>query len=357
MKYRRLLETVGDGDNARLVATLYPQASHIHYAVLNERDRDILESAGIPRIRLHSLPNPIRTESLAGTPPPPAMPCPERLWLYPTRAIRRKNLGEFLLWAALADPGDHFATTLGPMNPAERPRYERWRNFAQSLRLPVSFEVGARPGTSFTQLLHSAHSLVTTSVAEGFGLAFLEPWVAGRSIAGRDLPEITHEFAAAGIELGHLYARLEIPLEWIGADTLREKVQAGLNHNLDAYGRRPVAADAARTFDAWVRDDRVDFGRLDEELQERVIERLVNSPAMRSELSPSQLPDTSSDTSRLAQNRTAILEGYGIDHYGRQLTGLYGDIASTPVAAIDAMPADALLDRFLDPARLYLLRT
>ena len=34
--YRRLLETVGEGDNARLVSILYPQAGHIHYAVLND---------------------------------------------------------------------------------------------------------------------------------------------------------------------------------------------------------------------------------------------------------------------------------------------------------------------------------
>ena len=37
----------------------------------------------------------------------------------------------------------------------------------------------------FAALLASAHALVTTSVAEGFGLAFLEPWLMGRPLAGR----------------------------------------------------------------------------------------------------------------------------------------------------------------------------
>ena len=140
-------------------------------------------------------------------------------------------------------------------------------------------------------------------------------------------------------------------------NTLRDKVQAGLQQTLDAYGRRPVAADAERTLATWLRNDRVDFGRLDEELQERIISRLVDSPATRSELSPVRLADASSDTSLLVQNRAAILEGYGIDHYGRSLTGLYRELAAAPVGIIDAMDADAVLDQFIDPARLYLLRT
>ncbi|MEN8108793.1 MAG: hypothetical protein ABFS22_12415 [Pseudomonadota bacterium] len=355
--YRRLLETVGNGDNVRLVASLYPQAGHIHYAVLNGRDYGIMARAGIPRNRLHSLPNPVRAAAEPDTARTSAPTGQQRLWLYPTRAIRRKNLGEFLLWSAMAEPEDRFATTLGPMNPAERPRYERWRRFAQSLQLPVSFEVGARPGASFPELLRSAHSLVTTSVAEGFGMAFLEPWLAGRSIAGRDLPEITHEFEDAGIELGHLYERLEVPLDWIGAVTLRDKAQAGLQHSLTAYGRQPGAADVERTLNAWLRDDRVDFGRLDELMQERIIERITDSPATCSELSPARLPDTSSDAAMLARNRTAALEGYGIEHYGRQLSGIYRRVAASPVETPDALDGDALLDQFLDPARLFLLRT
>ena len=355
--YRRLLETVGHGDNARLVASLYPQAGHIHYAVLNGRDYGIMARAGIPRSRLHSLPNPVRAATgpdTAGTSTPTAK---QRLWLYPTRAIRRKNLGEFLLWSAMAESGDCFATTLGPMNPAERPRYERWRRFAQSLQLPVSFEVGARPGASFPELLRSAHSLVTTSIAEGFGMAFLEPWLEGRSIAGRNLPEITHEFEDAGIELGHLYERLEVPLDWIGAATLRDKAQAGLQRSLDAYGRQSGVSDVERTLNAWLRDDRVDFGRLDELMQERIIERITNSPATRSELSPAQLPDISSDTALLAQNRTAALAGYGLEHYGRQLCGIYRRIMAAAIETPEALNGDSLLDQFLDPARLFLLRT
>ncbi|MEA2080473.1 MAG: hypothetical protein U9P00_11565, partial [Pseudomonadota bacterium] len=162
LNYRRLRSVVGEGDGARLVQCLYPQAGQVHYAVLNGRDLKLLGAAGIPPARLHALANPVSLQpDTAGA--DDSRSRQGRLWLYPTRAIRRKNLGEFLLWAALAEPGDQFATTLGPNNPAERPGYERWRELAGVLSLPVSFELGADPALSFEAILSSAHAMLTTS--------------------------------------------------------------------------------------------------------------------------------------------------------------------------------------------------
>ena len=39
-----------------------------------------------------------------------------------------------------------------------------------------------------------AKAIVSTSVAEGFGLGFLEPWIFGKGLCGRDIPEITSDF-------------------------------------------------------------------------------------------------------------------------------------------------------------------
>jgi len=132
--YRRMLEEIGAGEPARLAHYLYPRAPQVHYAVLNARDRGALEAGGCPAQQLHLLPNPVRMEApLAGD--PGLRLDGRRLWLYPTRAIRRKNLGEFLLWSALAGPDEQFATTRAPRNPAERPVYEAWLGFARELGL------------------------------------------------------------------------------------------------------------------------------------------------------------------------------------------------------------------------------
>jgi glycosyltransferase involved in cell wall biosynthesis len=355
--YRRLMEHPGQGDAGRLSTYLYPQAGHIHYAVLNGRDRSFMAASGVLDECLHLLPNAVWLPSSESVPVPELELKEERLWLYPTRAIRRKNLGEFLLWAALASEAERFATTLAPENPLERPIYERWVNFARALRLPVEFEVGARPQVNFGRLVRSAYTLITTSVAEGFGLAFLEPWLMGRPITGRDLPEITGEFRVAGIDLRPLYERLEVPVEWIGMRLLREKASQGLQRYLTAYGRNPGPNDLEQTLSAWVHDGRVDFGRLDEALQSQVIKRVIDSTEARSQLSPVGLPRASNPLEQLECNRNATMRSFSLETYGKQLLQVYRKLLASDPEPPTAFSGEVLLEQFLSPDRLFLLRT
>ncbi len=363
--YRRLRDRLGDGDVSRLSALLYPLAPQIHYAVLNERDQSFLAAAGVPNANLHLLANAVSAS--APTPEPEIearsigdapQPCNDaaRLWLYPTRAIRRKNLGEFLLWSALADPRDRFATTQAPQNPQEQPRYRRWVELAAELGLPVEFELGTRVN-DFQGLIASAHALVTTSVGEGFGLAFLEPWLSGRPLAGRDLPEITRDFRAHGITLDALYQRLLVPLAWVDTKRLRVALATGLAANAAAYGRRLDDDAEERAWRSAITDARIDMGRLDEPAQEAVIRHLRGDPQARADLVPSTLTATTDD-GIIAANAAAIRAGYDLSGYGRHLASIYGDIVNTTVSArIDRADGDSLLGQFLAPERLTLLRT
>ncbi len=352
--YARLLDKLGGGDAARLSALLYPQAAHLHYAVLNDRDRGFLAAAGVPHDRLHLLPNavnlPLPTDRSAD-------PFPgRRLWLYPTRAIRRKNLGELLLWSAMAKGPDLFATTQAPRNPDEQPHYRRWVALAQALGLALEFELGNR-SDNFSTLLASAHALVTTSVAEGFGLAFLEPWLAGRPLVGRNLPEITRDFTAGGLELGGLYERLEIPLDRLDRDRLRGAMDRALEDVAAAYGRVRLPDDLGRLWASSVRDEYIDFGRLDEAAQEEVIRHLVSNPQDRAFLRPMHLPDTI-PAGRIAHNRTLAERDYSITGYGRRLEGIYRSLLDATVdPSLSAADGTTLLERFLAPERLFLLRT
>ncbi len=111
--------------------SLYPASPAVHYAVLNGRDEAALRTAGVPEGRRHLLPNPVAVPALTDDAPPPELPPgTERLILYPTRAIRRKNLGELLLHAALSPAGTLFATTLRPENPEWRAIHGRWEALA-----------------------------------------------------------------------------------------------------------------------------------------------------------------------------------------------------------------------------------
>jgi len=352
--YQMMLEKMAGGSKKAMSQLLYPAAEHVHYGVLNGRDFAFFSDAGVNPDCLHLLPNPVRLNIKQQDFSEP--PAGEYLFLYPTRAIRRKNLGEFLLWAAVSPKDYCFATSLGPENPGERPRYEEWKRFAKELQLPVEFELALQPGNTFEGLLTRARGFITTSVAEGFGLAFLEPWLAGRPVCGRDLPEITDEFREEGIKLPHLYKRLDVPVQWLGRGRLLDCALAGQEKNLAAYGRRPTVDCIDRIVAAWVKGECVDFGRLDEEMQQQVIRHLVREPFAVTNLIPESLPDPVACDGPLVENKKILQEKYSLQGYGERLRGVYNQIADSAETTLDALNGEELLNHFLSPERLTLLR-
>ncbi len=357
--YRRLADALGDGDATALSRWLYPSAPHVHYALLNDRDVRILRAAGIRGDRVHLLPNPAASGDDIAPPPPPPPPGAERLFLYSTRAIRRKNLGEFLLWAAMAPPdgGDRFATTLAPRNPEQRRFYLPWAALAERLRLPVALAINEGRDAPLADLTGPAFALATTSIAEGFGLAFLEPWLLGRPVVGRNLPEVTGGLRDAGVDLSSLYDRLDVPVDWIGLDILRLHATTALEKYLAAYGRPCAGADVERAIAAWVRGDKVDFGRLDEPLQQQVIERVSGSPSAAGEIEPATLAASTPDVDRVAANHRVISREFGLQQYGHRMMDVYTALRAAGDGPVEDGPAVEVLEQFLDPARFMLLRT
>ncbi len=398
--YRRMLETMGAQDGARPSARLYPLAPQIHYATLNARDHRFIAAAGIPSEHLHRLPNAVSFAAESASPPVgkrrdaiavesagedwikrrnqggsgnrneggavpgwqtdserPKVDLDHRRWLYPTRAIRRKNLGELLLWAALAGPEDRFATTQAPQNPIEQPIYQRWAGLTRELDLPVDLELGAR-SQDFRALLASSNALMTTSVAEGFGLAFLEPWLIGRPLAGRDLPEITTDFSADELDLSGLYQRLPVPLDWLDATALRQRLDHALAATAGAYGRKRDVDDLERAWQVAVDEDgRIDFGRLDEEAQIEVLRHLRADPAAGSALDATS-PPLAADAELIKRNRTVVEREYMLEGYQRRLEAIYQALLDAPSAPLrDQADGEALIARFQAPERFYLLRT
>src|SRR5690606_9606678 len=123
--------------------------------------------------------------------------------------------GEVLLWSALGKDNAFFAVSLPTLNPAEQTQYRKWKQMASDLQLPFIFELGAQGGLEFRESLGAADRILTTSLAEGFGMVFLEAWLAGRPLVGRDLPEITGDFKEAGLDLQALHPVLQVPAELV----------------------------------------------------------------------------------------------------------------------------------------------
>ena len=73
--------------------------------------------------------------------------------------------------------------------------------------------------------MNSVSGIVTTSIAEGFGLGFLEPWTFNKFLNGRNIPDITEDFSKLGVKLDHMYSRVEIDFDHIKNKTiLRPKI-------------------------------------------------------------------------------------------------------------------------------------
>jgi hypothetical protein len=339
---------------------LYPVGNHIFYSVLNRRDYNFFSEAGLPDSHLHLLPNAIDVPSITGEEPKSKALDHKykKLILYPTRAIRRKNIGEFLLHAILSEADNLFAVTLAPKNPKAKPRYKRWVDFSQTLNLPVVFEAGKKSHWSYSQLLHLSDLIMTTSVAEGFGLAFLEPWLAGNKLYGRNLPDITIDFTKQDIHLSHLYDRLNVPVDWINKKVLRQKINEGLRYAFQRYGRSMSEKHGQQAFNSIVnKNDKVDFGRLDEPLQEQILLKIYHDPSLKNEFSEYIVNTDSITDGTVNHNKRIIEENYNLKQYGDLLLSVYDNLLNQYPDKIEYLNAEKLLDQFLNPERFNLLRT
>ncbi|MCC5843562.1 MAG: glycosyltransferase family 4 protein [Verrucomicrobia bacterium] len=318
--------------------TLYPHSPRIHYAVLQARDHKILLDAGLPPERVSILPNVIEFE--ADLTPPAS---PPRNVLYLSRCIRRKNIGEFLLWAKTCGKEMDFATSLIPENPAERPVFDRWAALAHDLKLSVRFGVGMNPNTSFNQVVSSADACITTSVGEGFGMSFLEPYLMDRPLFGRDLPDITAGFKTDGIRLDGLYETLPVPLDALDPDFWPRALRTVNSYRATLGCHEPLAPAALCA--AWVADEQIDFGRLDETAQAHVL---------RGGYAP-DLP-RNTDPGLRRHNRAILQTRYNPATTLTRLRELYARTRTDPAPPAWLPPA-RIRDAFSDPARIRLLRT
>ena len=353
MNYQFLRQSVPD-DSESLSSWLYPSGDHVFYAVLNSRDLTILERAGCQHDHVLSLANPVAIGSMEDR--HVGQGVPERpFFLYPTRAIRRKNLGELILWSVLAERSMQFAITLAPKNISQRPIYDAWRAFARELDASVVFEASQR--AEYDALMASCKAVVSTSVAEGFGLAFLEPWLAGKPLFGRLLKEVCADFSQAGIDLSPLYERIDIPQDWISRGEIERKVSEALKRAYRCYGLECGAEEGKRALASAYRDGCVDFGCLDEHLQRRVIYQLAESRQKRNVIRPSFPLGSIVEEGVVKENRRRIGELYGLQRYGRRLARIYHDIASSRASRVGALDGRRILSSFTTPERFRLLRT
>lgn len=193
---------------------LYPDLPGYHFAVLNTCDYKRIIENGVPPARVHLLQNPVSVSSRkkgsrkADIVNRLGLDPGKRIITYPVRAIRRKNIGEFILLAVLFETSCQFNITQAPKNPVELPAYIRWKKFCAQNNIPVKFETGM--AVNHEDLIRISDFCITTSIREGFGMVYLEPWLAGTPVSGRNLSCITDDLRKYNLDFPRLYDRIEV---------------------------------------------------------------------------------------------------------------------------------------------------
>jgi glycosyltransferase involved in cell wall biosynthesis len=183
----------------------------------------------------------------------------------------------------------NFVITLPPENPAEKKQYDRWKQYCDEKQIPVTFEAGQK--TDFINLITSSDFCITTSVREGFGMVFLEPWMMSTPVMGRNLKNITKDLIKVGISFPGLYNFIRVP----------------------------------------VKGDLVDFAELKFEQQKKVINQIIEDKMLANIIfvSNSHLKKMFQPVTQniLSDNQEIIKNKFSIASYGARLEKLYRAIA------------------------------
>ncbi len=338
-----------DGRPGNYCREEYP--ADCHYAVINTRDYGVLIRSGLKRSGLHYLPNAIRPLNV-----PKISGVKREIVLYPVRAIRRKNIGEAILLSLFAPRGTRAGITLEPTGALDVRSYRDWMSFSRGKNLNVGFGLGI--GREYTSVLAQASCVITTSIKEGFGLAYLEPWIGHRMLSGRILKDICEDFIERGLKLDHLYEKISIPVTFFDRKRFEQKWIRCYREKMSLYGRSISEADAARALEPLLSDGVVDFGLLSEDLQREVILQVLEKKERKREIldvNPFLVNNTLFHGSEelIEYNRDIVSAEYSPKKSGETLSEVYERVLSERVS--HRIHKDALLDAFSTPEQNSLL--
>ena len=232
---------------------LYPNLPNVKYIAISRNISWRLIEHGISEKNIFYVPNSVDAEMI----PPDDHSLPLRqkiikkyhippdshLILYPVRCVRRKNVEEAIFLTQLfnilatkrvvieecglkdchLEGKFHLLVSIAPKTGDDYDYAQQLRGFIKQYHLPVTIGLddlvclergydsqGRIKKYSMGDLYRAVDMVVTTSVLEGFGFVYIEPWLAEKIVIGRNIPTVTPDFQFAGMKLGHMYTALVV---------------------------------------------------------------------------------------------------------------------------------------------------
>jgi hypothetical protein len=276
---------------------LYPKTKNLHFVALNKRNYTLLKKTGFT---VEMLANPVETGKMrreisvqakqaaynklisysrrVHSPIDLALPT----LFYPARVISRKNIVEAILLSNIIYKANLLVGKRGP-SPAHRALYKKIRMLCVKHKTPVAFNCSDAfsPRESenvFPSILYAvADACLSTSIAEGFGYAFYEPWTNNKCVVGRRPMDFS---PLPGMKFPGLYTRLPIPVSWISIHDCARKYYDNMRRYCYVKHQKPLSKFKQEFINIFIKDDAIDFACLDEHIQFEVVEKLLESQSM-----------------------------------------------------------------------------
>ncbi len=233
---------------SRISEPLYPRSRRLRYCVINTRDFHILASCGMNRSadkELFLLENPLPADSNATMGaqekktvkerlikhlPPKGRFYPEgKIWLYPVRGIRRKNILEGGFIASLTKEKSNLVITLPGLSPQEKPYSELCKQ-AWSEGLIAGFwgtgNLPPKASLKYRAMIAASDFIFSSSVQEGFGYLYLNSLLWQKPLLARKLDIMDSFLPLLKNYPAHLYDTVRIPLEKSLKQSLKEQYEA-----------------------------------------------------------------------------------------------------------------------------------
>lgn len=334
-----------------------------HYGVINSRDYGILLKSGLKQEGVHKIFNTVKPFLPGPSPKAKADDFAsmqkgfKHYVLYPVRAIRRKNIGEAILLSLFFKNKTPLLITLPPNSPADIKSYEDWKGYVYKNNLNVVFEAGLT--RKYSELVLSADFLITTSISEGFGFSFLEPWAAHKVLWGRMLPDICQDFEKNSIRLDHLYTKLEVPMDWIDQQKLWKAWNDGIQTARNAFRMSMDEISVKNAFKRIIAGKTFDYGLLNESFQKQILSNLLSDSANRNlmlHLNPflTNPGDILNKDDIIKHNMKAILHHYNPHKYADTMMAIYTKVIKINVR--QEINKQKLLGEFVIPDNFSLLK-
>ncbi len=347
---------------------LYPDTENVSFICINSSDRELLINCGVPEGRVFFLPNAINVNTevretndrskivsaLKGYADrqgyifKPEMPW----WLMPIRLIRRKNALE-AFFLRLLDGDVQILITLDANSDPEYPYANAVKDAIRREAAPGMVGFGAElvgKDFSFDDLILASRAIVTTSLMEGFGFAFLEGPIRNRPVIGRNLPHVTKDFGGLGLPVDDLYDSFFVPVSAQERQDLHKRFREfATNYASMVNIERSALERYLEQLKHIYGNDAVDFGYLDLSTQLRLFSRLKDSGFEKTirfmndiEFKLSPIP---------SEFKEKVNSSFGYGAHAEKLTRIFDSIMQKKTEKVPADLTQRLKESFFEPRR------